>query len=331
MSDTRRHFLRTAAGGAALATLAPILARADTAWPAQKPISLVVGYPPGGLTDMGARFVSQGMATALGQTVLVDNKPGASGNLAATEVMRANDPYRLLVANTSFTINPHTFTSPAPPDPNGFTPIGLILESQLVLCVNPAAPARNLREFVAWVKAQDQAGGFSYATGGSGGNTHLAMEHFRERAGLPPMNQVPYRGSAPAIQDVVGNQVPCIMDAASLLIPFIRAGKLRPIIVTGASRLPALPEVPTAAELGLKDFDVTVFVGLYGPARLDAAIVARLNAALNATLAAPAVSGQITRNGDLVGGGTPAQLARTTAENHRLWGEIVRKNHIKAT
>ena len=331
MSDTRRHFLRTAAGGAALATLAPILARADTAWPAQKPISLVVGYPPGGLTDMGARFVSQGMATALGQTVLVDNKPGASGNLAATEVMRANDPYRLLVANTSFTINPHTFTSPAPPDPNGFTPIGLILESQLVLCVNPAAPARNLREFVAWVKAQDQAGGFSYATGGSGGNTHLAMEHFRERAGLPPMNQVPYRGSAPAIQDVVGNQVPCIMDAASLLIPFIGAGKLRPIIVTGASRLPALPEVPTAAELGLKDFDVTVFVGLYGPARLDAAIVARLNAALNATLAAPAVSGQITRNGDLVGGGTPAQLARTTAENHRLWGEIVRKNHIKAT
>ena len=331
MSDTRRHFLRTAAGGAALATLAPLLARADAAWPAQKPISLVVGYPPGGLTDMGARFVSQGMATALGQTVLVDNKPGASGNLAATEVMRANDPYRLLVANTSFTINPHTFTSPAPPDPNGFTPIGLILESQLVLCVNPAAPARNLREFVAWVKAQDQAGGFSYATGGSGGNTHLAMEHFRERAGLPPMNQVPYRGSAPAIQDVVGNQVPCIMDAASLLIPFIGAGKLRPIIVTGASRLPALPEVPTAAELGLKDFDVTVFVGLYGPARLDAAIVARLNAALNATLAAPAVSGQITRNGDLVGGGTPAQLARTTAENHRLWGEIVRKNHIKAT
>lgn len=331
MSDTRRHFLRTAAGGAALATLGPILARADAAWPAQKPISLVVGYPPGGLTDMGARFVSQGMATALGQTVLVDNKPGASGNLAATEVMRANDPYRLLVANTSFTINPHTFTSPAPPDPNGFTPIGLILESQLVLCVNPAAPARNLREFVAWVKAQDQAGGFSYATGGSGGNTHLAMEHFRERAGLPPMNQVPYRGSAPAIQDVVGNQVPCIMDAASLLIPFIKSGKLRPIIVTGARRLPALPEVPTAAELGLKDFDVTVFVGLYGPARLDAAIVARLNAALNATLAAPAVSGQITRNGDLVGGGTPAQLARTTAENHRLWGEIVRKNHIKAT
>ena len=329
----RREFLLTAAAtaGAGLAALAPASARADAAWPTAKPVSLIVGYPPGGLTDMGARFITQGLATALGQTFLVDNRPGASGNLAAAEVMRAADPYKLLVANTSFTINPHTFTSPSPPNPNDFTPIGMILESQLVLCVNPSSPAKNLQQFIAWVKAEDKAGGFSYATGGSGGNTHLAMEHFRERTGLPAMNQVPYRGSAPAIQDVVGNQVPCIMDAASLLIPFIKSGKLRPIIVTGARRLPALPEVPTAAELGLKDFDVTVFVGLYGPARLDAAIVARLNAALNATLAAPAVSGQITRNGDLVGGGTPAQLARTTAENHRLWGEIVRKNHIKAT
>lgn len=330
MTSSKRALLLAACSLAAGA-LPSFGAHAQAAsWPT-KPVRLVVGFPGGSTPDIAARTIAEPLSKALGQPVVVDNKPGASGNLAATEVMRANDPYRLLVANTSFTINPHTFTSPAPPDPNGFTPIGLILESQLVLCVNPAAPARNLREFVAWVKAQDQAGGFSYATGGSGGNTHLAMEHFRERAGLPPMNQVPYRGSAPAIQDVVGNQVPCIMDAASLLIPFIRAGKLRPIIVTGARRLPALPEVPTAAELGLKDFDVTVFVGLYGPARLDAAIVARLNAALNATLAAPAVSGQITRNGDLVGGGTPAQLARTTAENHRLWGEIVRKNHIKAT
>ena len=327
----RREFLLTAAAGAGLAALAPASARADTAWPTAKPVSLIVGYPPGGLTDMGARFVTQGLASALGQTFLVDNRPGASGNLAAAEVMRAHDPYKLLVANTSFTINPHTFTSPSPPNPNDFTPIGMILESQLVLCVNPSSPAKNLKEFVAWVKAEDKAGGFSYATGGSGGNTHLAMEHFRERTGLPAMNQVPYRGSAPAIQDVVGNQVPCIMDAASLLIPFIQSGKVRPIVVTGARRLPALPDVPTAAELGVKDFDVTVFVGLYGPPKLDPAIVGKLNAALNTTLAAPGVSGSITKNGDLVGGGTPERLAKITSDNHTLWGEIVRKNHIKAT
>ncbi|MGF6528909.1 Bug family tripartite tricarboxylate transporter substrate binding protein [Variovorax sp. PvP013] len=328
----RREFLRAAAAGAGLAALAPATtAWADPAWPTVKPVSLIVGYPPGGLTDMGARFVTQGLASALGQTFLVDNRPGASGNLAAAEVMRAHDPYKLLVANTSFTINPHTFTSPSPPNPNDFTPIGMILESQLVLCVNPSSPAKNLKEFVAWVKAEDKAGGFSYATGGSGGNTHLAMEHFRERTGLPAMNQVPYRGSAPAIQDVVGNQVPCIMDAASLLIPFIQSGKVRPIVVTGARRLPALPDVPTAAELGVKDFDVTVFVGLYGPPKLDPAIVGKLNAALNTTLAAPGVSGSITKNGDLVGGGTPERLAKITSDNHTLWGEIVRKNHIKAT
>ena len=110
----------------------------------------------------------------------------------------------------------------------------------MVLVVNSASPAKNLAEFVAWVKAESGRG-FNYASSGNGGNTHLAMEYFRERAGLPKMSQVPYKGSAPAIQDLVGNQVPCIMDAASLLIPFITSGKLRPILVTGSARLPALP------------------------------------------------------------------------------------------
>jgi len=329
--NKRRELLKATFAGAGLAALSPGIAWADNpAWPS-KPVTLIVGYPPGGLTDMGARFITSGMSQALGQPVLVDNKPGASGNLAAAEVQRLNDSYRLLVANTSFTINPHTFTSPSPPSPTEFTPIGMILESQLVLCVNPASPAHNVEEFVAWVKAETRAGGFSYATGGSGGNTHLAMEHFRERTGLPAMNQVPYKGSAPAIQDVIGNQVPCIMDAASLLIPFIKAGKVRPIVVTGASRLPALPDVPTAAELGVKDFNVTVFVGLYGPPRLDPAIVRKLNAALNTTLSAPAVASLITKNGDLVGGGTPERLDQLTRENYKLWGEIVRKNNIRAT
>jgi len=335
---SRRDFMHMAVAGAAaaatvgsgLAMLSPVPARADPQWPA-KPVSLIVGYPPGGLTDMGARFVTTGLSTALHQTVLVENKPGASGNLAAAEVMRANDPYKLLVANTSFTINPHTFTSPAPPSPTDFTPVGMILESQLVLCVNPSLPVKTLAEFVAWARAQTQDGGLSYATGGSGGNTHLAMEHFRERTGLPAMTQVPYKGSAPAIQDVVGNQVPCIMDAASLLIPFIQAGKVRPVVVTGGRRLPALPDVPTATELGVKDFNVTVFVGLYGPPRLDPAIVKQLNAALNGTLASPAVSALITKNGDLVGGGTPERLGTVTRDNYKLWGEIVRKNNIRAT
>ena len=328
ISISRRKIIKLAAAGTVLSTLgrATVLAQSSP-WPT-KAISLLVGYPPGGLTDAGARFASRGMATALGQTVVVENKPGAGGNIAAAEVQRSNDPYKLLVANTSFVINPHTYATPSPV-PTEFTPIGLILESQLVLVVNPASPAKNLAEFVAWVKAES-AKGFTYASSGNGGNTHLAMEYFRESTGLPKMSQVPYKGSAPAIQDVMGNQVPCLMDAASLLIPFITSGKLRPILVTGSTRIPALPDVPTATELGIKDFVVTVFVGLWGPPKLPADIVAKANAALNAALSDPAVRSQILKNGDQVGGGTAERLAAITRDGYKLWGEVARRNNVRA-
>ena len=190
-------------------------------WPT-KAVSLLVGYPPGGLTDAGARHVQAGMSTSLAQTVIIENKAGAGGNLAAGEVQRAApDGYKLLIANTSFTINPHTFATPSP-DPTEFTPIGTILESVLVLCVNADTPVKNLKEFLAWVKSESAGKGFSYASSGNGGNTHLAMEYLRERTGLPQLNHVPYKGSAPAIQDVIGNQVPCMTlfgDGPSWSIP----------------------------------------------------------------------------------------------------------------
>lgn len=327
-ATSRREILKMAAAGTVMSTLGPAAVLAQgSQWPT-KPVSLIVGYPPGGLTDAGARFVSKGMGASLGQSIVIENRAGAGGNIAAAEVHRANDPYKLLVANTSFTINPHTYPTPSPV-PTEFTPIGLILESQLVLVVNSASPAKNLAEFVAWVKAESGRG-FNYASSGNGGNTHLAMEYFRERAGLPKMSQVPYKGSAPAIQDLVGNQVPCIMDAASLLIPFITSGKLRPILVTGSARLPALPDVPTAKELGIKDFVVTVFVGLYGPPKMPADAVAKANAAMNAAISDPAISSQITKNGDMVGGGTAERLGALTRDNYKLWGEVARRNNIRA-
>jgi tripartite-type tricarboxylate transporter receptor subunit TctC len=327
---SRREILKMAAAVTAMSAVGPAAVLAQsTPWPT-KPVSLMVGYPPGGLTDSGARFISAGMAKSLGQPIVVENKPGAGGNIAAGEVLRtAPDGQKLLVANTSFTINPHTYHTSASPDPMKFTPIGLILESPLILVVNPSSPAKTLAEFIAWVKAES-TNGFNYATSGNGGNTHLAMEYFRERTGLPKMNQVPYKGSSPAIQDVIGNQVPCIMDAASLLIPFITTGKLRPILVTGSSRLPALPDVPTATELGIKDFVVTVFVGLWGPPKLPADIVRKANAAMNAALSDPAVSRIITKNGDLVGGGDPERLGTLTRDNYKLWGEVARRNNIRA-
>lgn len=325
---SRREFLQIATAGAAASAFGPATALpANLSWP-QKPVSLLVGYPPGGLTDAGARFVNREMGSVLGQTVVVENKPGASGNIAAAEVQRSPDGYKLLVANTSFTINPHTLATPSP-DPNAFTPIGLILESQLVLCVNPSAPVKNFADFVKWVKA-GSGKSFNYASAGNGGNTHLAMEYLRERSGLPEIDQIPYKGSAPAIQDVIGNQVPCLMDAASLLIPFITAGKLRPILVTGSSRLPALPDVPTAIELGIKDFVVTVFVGLWGPPNISPDIVQKANAAMNKALSDPTVSSMIKKNGDMVGGGSPERLRTMTRDHYRLWGEVARRNNIRA-
>jgi tripartite-type tricarboxylate transporter receptor subunit TctC len=328
---SRREILRLTAVGTAMSTLGAATALAQSPqWP-NKPISLVVGYPPGGLTDAGARHIQNVMGTSLGQSVIVENKPGASGNIAAVEVQRAApDGYKLLVANTSLTINPFTFATPSP-DPTEFTPIGTILESVLVLCVSASSPVKNLQEFIAWVKTESAGKGFSYASSGNGGNTHLAMEYLRERAGLPAMNHIPYKGSAPAIVDVLANQVPCLMDAASLLVPHITSGKLRPIFVAGQTRLPALPDVPTATEAGLKDFVVTVFVGLYGPPKLPRDVVLKANAALNAALADPAVSNTIKKNGDLVVGGTPERLATLTKDNFKLWGDVARRNNIKAS
>lgn len=327
-SISRREILKVAAAGAAMGTLGISRAKAQgAAWPART-VNLVVGYPPGGLTDVGARFISTGMAKVLGQPVVVENKPGASGNVAASEVLRTPDGYKLLVANPSLTINPHTFPGPSP-DPTKFTPIGLILESQYILCVHPSVPVKDLGEFVSWVKRENQTG-FSYATAGSGGNTHLAMELLRERLDLPQISAVPYKGSAPAIQDVVGNQVPCILDASSLLIPFIATGKLRPILVTGHERHPALPEVPTAKELGVKDYVMSAFIGLWGPPNMPAEAVHKANAAMNEALSDPALRATITKNGDTVAGGSPERLGKITNDNYKIWGEVAKRNNIRS-
>lgn len=327
---SRREILKmtTAAGAALVGSASGFSAFAQgSQWPT-KPVSLVVGYSPGGLTDVGARFISKGMGESLGQSFIVDNKPGASGNIAANEVLRTSDDYKLLVANTGLTTNPHTGLVGSP-DPTKFTSIGLILESQLILCVNPSSPAKSFPQFIDWVKAESTKS-FSYATPGAGSNTHLAMEYFRERVGLPPLTQVPYKGSALAINDVVGGQVPCVMDAASLVLPFIAVGKLRPILTTGRARHPALPDIPTAMELGIKDFVVTAFVALWGPPNMPADAINRANSALNKALADSTVRATIVRNGDLVGGGTPEQLAALTRENYKLWGEVARRNNIRA-
>lgn len=321
---TRRAALAGTAGALALAQGAS----AQQAWPTARPITMVVAYPPGGQTDFAARVAAPGMQAALGQTVLIDNRAGAGGNVGTDYAMRARpDGYTLIAANSAAqTINPHTFPV-MPFDPLRLTPIGLLLQSALVLCVHPSLPIRNVAEFTAWVKAQ--RGGANYATSSVGSLTHVTMELFRARIGNPDMEAVSYRGSGPMIQDLITNRLPAAFDASSVLAAYIKAGQLRGIMVTSEKRVPAFPDIPTAAEQGVPDFVVTAWIGLMGPPDLPADIVTRANAALNTAMADADTRKKITDLGDEPGGGDSAGLGARMRREHAQWAEVVKKAGIK--
>ncbi|TPG52384.1 tripartite tricarboxylate transporter substrate binding protein [Roseomonas nepalensis] len=313
--------------GAGLAL--PIAARAQAPWPS-RPITLVVGFPPGGQTDFAARMVQPGLGTALGQTVVIENRGGAGGNLGTEAVMRARpDGYTLLAGNSSpMAINPHTFPNMTI-NPLDMVPIGLSLQSSMVLCVHPSVPATNVQEFAAWVKAQ--RGGINYGTAAAGSLSHCAMELFRSRIGSPTMESVPYRGSGPAIQDFIANRFSAMFDGASVMAPFVKAGQLRAILVTGANRSPAFPDVATSAEQGLNDFTFTAWIGLFAPKGTPDDIIRKVYAAQNTALQDATLRERITTQGDEPGSGTTEEFAAMVRRDHALWGEVVRANNITAT
>lgn len=331
LSLSRRTALQLGLGGLGAGML-PGFALAQGAWPS-KSITLVVGYTPGGQTDFAGRIVTAGMTTTLGQPVVIDNKPGVNGNIATDFIAKAApDGYRLLVGNGSnMVLNPHTYRNTPVADPLKLTPIGLLLTSSLMLVVPASLPVKDVPEFIAWVKAQDKAGpGIDYASGGPGSLVQTAMELFRERIGKPKMSHVPYKGSSPAMTDLISGRVNAMFDASSVVAPFLKSGQLKALMSTGPKRIPAFPDVPTAAERGIKDFQVISFIGLYGPPGLSADIVTKVNTAMNGALKDPAVQKTITDRGDEVGGGTPEQLAALTRDYYKLLGEVVKANDIRA-
>jgi len=324
---SRRDVLRTAlaAGGALCAP--SVFAQASN-WPS-KSVAIVVGYPPGGQTDFVARVLSQGMQEAFGQPVIIDNKPGVNGNIAAMNVLQAApDGYRLLAGNGIMTIAPHTYRRIQIADPLAFTPIDTMLTSGLALLVPAASPVQTYQDFVQY--ARSAPGGIDYATSGAGGLTHVTTELWRERIGGPAMNHIPYKGGGPAAIALIGAQVAGMFEAVSVVSPFIKSGQVRALMVTTPERVPILPDVPTAAECGLADFEILSFIGFYGPPGLPADIVARANAAMNAALSDATIRAAIIERGDEPGGGTPEDLAKLTAEQYQLWGPIVRANNIYA-
>jgi tripartite-type tricarboxylate transporter receptor subunit TctC len=318
----RRPFLALMTGGAvALASwLTPLGAAAQATWP-DRPLRVVLPFPPGGPSDMVIRLAAERMQATLKQTLVIDNKPGAGGNLGAAEVARAApDGYTWLWAtDTLVTVNPHVYKQ-MPFKADDLPPVTVGTQFSQTLVCNPALGVKTLAELMAKAKA----GPLSYASGGAGVPGHLSMELLQALAGFD-MVHVPYKGPAPAMQDVLGNQVPCGLLAGPTVLPQVRAGKLVALGVSGSSRSPTLPDVPTLAEAGVPGYAADFSLVMYGPKGVPEAIVSRFRQAFVDALNAPDVVAKLKAGDQTVVGSTPAQAAAALAADSKKWGEVARR------
>ncbi len=281
--NSRRHLLMWTASLCLGATAGlHTTAHAQDAWPS-KPLRLIVPFTPGGVTDTSGRLIAESLGKRLGQQVVVDNKPGASGNIGtALAKGSAPDGYTLVLGfDGTMVINPHVF-SKLPFDPvKDFAPIGKIGDATLILVANPNVPAKSLLDVVNLSKST--AGGLSFGTSGTGGTPHIAGELLKMRTGAN-LTHIPYKGGGQAMTDVLGGTIPLVYTAVAGAHGHVKAGKLKAIAVSSAQRTSSLPDVPTFAESGVPDFVVNSWVGLFAPTGTPAAIVTRLNTELNAVL-----------------------------------------------
>lgn len=293
-----------------------------------KPIEWVVPYPAGGGTDIVARTLAQGMGELLGQAVVINNKPGAATNLGAEYVARAKaDGYTLLSADTAtLAANPFIYSKLSYSAEKDFAPIGLTVRFPLILVVNPNVPAHNLKEFLAWARTQNAA---NYATPGAGSPHHLASALFGEMAKLS-LTHVPYRGAAPAVQDVVAGQVPFMFVDTASGYQFIQGGKLRPIGMASAKRVKNFESIPTLAEQGLKGFEAFAWQGLVVPTGTPQDVIDKLNKALLAVMDTTAVKARFQILGLESTPGSPKQMADYAANERAKWGKVIKASGIKA-
>ena len=291
-------------------------------------IEWVVPYPAGGGTDVVARMLADAMGKTLGQTIVVTNKPGAATNIGADYVAHARaDGYTLLSADTgTLAANQALYSKLNYSAEKDFAPVGLMARFPLILVVNPKVPAKNLNEFIAWAKTQ--SGGANFASPGSGSPHHLATILFGEQAGLKLMH-IPYRGAAPAIQDVVSGQVPFMFVDTASGSSFIAAGKLRAIGIASAQRVKNFDSIPTLAEQGLKGFEASAWQGLVVPTGTPPDVVAKLNKALVQALGTTGIKARFQALGLEAIPSTPAQMAAYTDSERKKWGAVIRASGIK--
>ena len=284
-SSIRRRLLQALSIAALASAGCAALAQPASNWPA-KPVRIVVGFAPGGSTDVMARILSQSLSESLGQPVIIDNKPGASGNISASEVIRpAPDGHTFLIAPTSVeTANPSLFKSTILPS-RDLIPVASVGRTQMYLIAKPQMAAKDARDLVALAKARP--GTLSYASAGAGTPPHLACELFKQATGTD-VTHVPYRGAAPALQDVLSGQADFVCDPG-IAFPHIRTGKVKLLGIVSAKRSPFFPDVPTVGEQGFKGADLDIWFGMWAPVGTPPEIVARMNREVAKALAQPAV------------------------------------------
>jgi tripartite-type tricarboxylate transporter receptor subunit TctC len=288
-----------------------------------KPIRLVCPFPPGGAVDIASRAVAHELQQVLGQPVTVDNRPGAGGNIGADAVAKsAPDGYTLLMTTSGImAINPALYSRLPFDTVKDFAPVSVLVSLNNVLVVNPSVPAKSVKELIALAKAQP--GKLTYASSGNGTSIHLSGELFKSMTGVDLLH-IPYKGSSPAVTDLLGGQVNMMFDNIPSSLPHIRAGKLRALAVTGSKRSQLLPDVPTIAEAGVPGYDSYVWFGIVAPAGTPPEIIARLNAALVKIAATPAFRDRLSAQGYDVLSTTPEQMAISIRGEIAKWGKIVK-------
>jgi tripartite-type tricarboxylate transporter receptor subunit TctC len=320
----RRLLIAAALTGAAfLGTPTSVLAQA---YPG-KPVTVIVPFAAGGGSDNIARLIVSKLGERTGKTFIIENRGGAGTNIGNEAVARATpDGYTLLLGQITLSINPHLYPNLKYDTEKSFAPVAHIATAPTVLIVPASSPYKDVKSLIAAAKAAP--GKLNFGSGGAGTSVHLGGELFKLQT-KTDMVHVPYKGSAPAITDLIGGQIDMMFDTASSALPHIKGGKVRAIAVTGNARLRELPDVPTFAEQGMKDFDVPVWYGIVAPVGTPAPAIQWLNAEINTVLKDPAVAERLLTIGAVPVGGTPAQMSEFMKAQSARWARVVKEGNVK--
>jgi tripartite-type tricarboxylate transporter receptor subunit TctC len=315
----RRLFL---AGATALGSVGPA---AGQAWPT-RPIKLVAPFAPGGGSDFTSRLIAEKMGARLGQTMLVENKPGAGGNLGAEAAIKSPpDGYTYLTISGSYAIN-SILHKPSFDSLDDIVAIGQFTDEPTVLTVNPVVPARTLKELVELCRREP--GKLSYGSSGPGGLLHLGTEFFLDAAGIKATH-VPYRGTAPALTDLLAGNLQILTGGTTTMLPYIKSGKLRGLAISSKTRLAAAPDIPSYGEQGYPTLDFNLWHGMIGPKGIPGNVVRRMNSELDAVLKSPEVSGRLAEDGVIAVGGTPEAFMATIIAAVERWQTFIKRTGIK--